>query len=30
MEGMAGEMIFMQELAHAKKIAQGIFVARKK
>jgi ubiquinone/menaquinone biosynthesis C-methylase UbiE len=29
METMAGEMLFMQGLAHAKKIAQGIFVARK-
>lgn len=29
MEAMAGEMVFMQELAHAGKIAQGIFVARK-
>ena len=29
METMAGEMMFMQQLAHAGKIAQGIFVARK-
>lgn len=28
--GMAGEMRFMQQLAHAGKIAQGIFIARKK
>jgi SAM-dependent methyltransferase len=30
MESLAGEMRFMQELAHAGKIAQGLFVARKK
>jgi ubiquinone/menaquinone biosynthesis C-methylase UbiE len=30
MKAMAGEMQFMQQLAHAKKIAQGLFVARKK
>jgi len=30
MESMAAEMVFMQELAHAGKIAQGLFVARKK
>jgi SAM-dependent methyltransferase len=30
MQTMAGEMKFMQELAHAGKIAQGLFVARKK
>ncbi|MFH1743834.1 MAG: methyltransferase domain-containing protein [bacterium] len=30
MEAMAGEMIFMQNLAHEGKIAQGIFIARKK
>ena len=30
MEGLAGEMQFMQQLAHAGKIAQGLFVARKK
>jgi len=30
MEAMGGEMVFMQELAHAGKIAQGIFVARKR
>ncbi len=30
MEGLGGEMVFMQELAHAGKIAQGIFVAEKK
>lgn len=29
MEAIAGEMVFMQELAHAGKIAQGLFVARK-
>ena len=29
MESMAAEMKFMQQLAHAGKIAQGIFVARK-
>ncbi len=29
MQAMAGEMIFMQELAHAGKIAQGLFVARR-
>ena len=29
MEAMAGEMVFMQALAHEKKIAQGLFVARK-
>ncbi len=28
-QAMAGEMIFMQKLAHAGKIAQGLFVARK-
>jgi len=27
---MGAEMAFMQELAHAGKIAQGLFVARKK
>ncbi len=30
MESLAGEMEFMQELAHAGKIAQGIFVARRR
>jgi SAM-dependent methyltransferase len=30
MNAMAGEMAFMQELAHAGKIAQGLFVARKR
>ena len=30
MQGIAGEMSFMSGLAHADKIAQGIFVARKK
>jgi len=30
MQSMAAEMIFMQELAHAGKIAQGLFVACKK
>lgn len=29
MQAMAGEMVFMQQLAHAGKIAQGIFVAEK-
>jgi len=29
MEGLAGEMVFLQELAHAGKIAQGRFIARK-
>ncbi|MHC4562291.1 MAG: hypothetical protein ACYS8X_05900 [Planctomycetota bacterium] len=29
MGGLAGEMAFMQELAHAGKIAQGLFVAKK-
>ena len=29
MQAMAGEMTFMQTLAHEKKIAQGLFVARK-
>jgi ABC-type amino acid transport substrate-binding protein len=29
MQAMAGEMQFMQGLAHAGKIAQGLFVARK-
>lgn len=30
MQSMAAEMAFMQELAHAGKIAQGLFIARKK
>jgi len=30
MQSMAAEMAFMQKLAHAGKIAQGLFVARKK
>lgn len=30
MESLAGEMRFMQDLAHAGKIAQGLFVARKR
>ena len=30
MQAMAAEMIFMQELAHAGKIAQGLFIASKK
>jgi len=30
MQGLGGEMVFMQQLAHAGKIAQAIFVARKK
>lgn len=29
MQAMGGEMAFMQQLAHAGKIAQGIFIARK-
>jgi ubiquinone/menaquinone biosynthesis C-methylase UbiE len=29
MQAMAAEMVFMQNLAHAGKIAQGLFVARK-
>ena len=29
METLGGEMVFMQELAHAGKIAQAVFVARK-
>jgi len=30
MQAMGAEMVFMKELAHAGKIAQGLFVARKK
>jgi len=30
MQAMAAEMAFMQKLAHAGKIAQGLFIARKK
>ena len=30
MQALGGEMVFMQQLAHAGKIAQGIFVARKR
>ena len=30
MQAMGGEMVFMQGLAHAGKIAQGIFIARKR
>ena len=30
MESLGGEMKFMQDLAHAGKIAQGLFIARKK
>ena len=30
MQSMGAEMTFMQELAHAGKIAQGLFIARKK
>ena len=30
MSALAGEMAFMQQLAHAGKIAQGLFVARKR
>jgi hypothetical protein len=29
-QALGGEMVFMQQLAHAGKIAQGIFIARKK
>jgi hypothetical protein len=29
MEAMGGEMELMQQLAHARKIAQDIFIARK-
>jgi ubiquinone/menaquinone biosynthesis C-methylase UbiE len=30
MQALGGEMVFMQQLAHAGKIAQGVFIARKK
>jgi SAM-dependent methyltransferase len=30
MEALGGEMVFMQQLAHAGKIAQGLFVARRR
>jgi len=30
MQSMGAEMAFMQELAHAGKIDQGLFIARKK
>lgn len=30
MQALGGEMPFMQQLAHAAKTAQGIFIARKK
>jgi ubiquinone/menaquinone biosynthesis C-methylase UbiE len=30
MQALGGEMVFMQQLAHAGKIAQGIFIARNK
>jgi uncharacterized protein YqgC (DUF456 family) len=30
MQALGGEMVFMRELAHAGKIAQGIFIARRK
>ena len=30
MQQMAAEIVFMQQLAHAGKIEQGLFVARKK
>jgi SAM-dependent methyltransferase len=30
MQALGGEMVFMQQLAHAGKLAQGIFIARKK
>jgi hypothetical protein len=29
MQAMGGEMVFMQQLAHAGKIAQAIFIARR-
>jgi hypothetical protein len=29
MQAMGGEMVFMQQLAHAGKIVQGIFIARR-
>jgi SAM-dependent methyltransferase len=29
MQALGGEMVFIQQLAHARKISQGIFVARK-
>jgi len=29
MQAMGGEMVFMQQLAHARKLVQGIFIARK-
>jgi hypothetical protein len=29
MQSMAGEMTFMQQLAHDGKISQGLFVARR-
>ena len=29
MQGMGNEMVFMQQLAHQDKIAQGIFIAMK-
>jgi SAM-dependent methyltransferase len=29
LQAMGGEMVFMQQLAHAGKIAQGLFIARK-
>jgi hypothetical protein len=30
MQAMGEEMVFMQQLAHAGKIAQGIFISRKR
>ena len=30
MQALGGEMVFMQELAHAGRIAQGLLVARRK
>jgi hypothetical protein len=30
MQSLGGEMVFMQELAHDGKIAQGRFIARKR
>ena len=30
MQTLGSEMVFMQQLAHAGKIAQGIFIAQKK
>jgi hypothetical protein len=30
MEAVAAEMVFLQQLAHASKIAQGRFIARRR